>query len=254
MPVNSHSSLFGSLCLPGQRWAAKCTSGRRGADAFPRTSSRVGAQGQSCHPTLATSPLLEPGLQDGTASAGHRCSVGLGRVTAGAGVTPAAGRGVFWGRCSITLPAATRSPHPASCPAASLGGLWHNHGNCQVINRQVSMSWRQNAQTEGTGHLPGRAWGALARDAATGTWRGAGAVSTHLAPERAPFPPWQGCPPTARVGGGSRHPLGRTGLCSGSCAGWVPAWDTRAGLPGATFFGECRRRVLAEKWAARMTF
>lgn len=48
------------------------------------------------------------------------------------------------------FPRALPSPPPRGCGAltmsctpASRGGLWHNHGNCQVINRQLSMSWEQ---------------------------------------------------------------------------------------------------------------
>lgn len=180
---------------------------------------------------------------------------------------PAAGSG---GALGEMLCAPSRShrqrcagPRPASRAAASLGGLWHNHGNCQVINRRVSMSWRQNAQTERAGRqaalLPSRVCTAPAQDAAPGhaacgccCVSPASTKTGSVSPVVAGMSP---CHPAARVACGSPCPPGRAGLCTSPCTGRVPACGAGAGrslqcrVGPKTFFGEKLRKVLAVEGA-----
>lgn len=72
----------------------------------------VGAWGQNCHPTPATSPLLEPGLQDSVPSPGHKRSVGPWRTAARgwSRCRPNGGKGgCLGGDTLVSLPAAPGS-------------------------------------------------------------------------------------------------------------------------------------------------
>ena len=177
---------------------------------------------------------------------------GKPQPVAGAGVAPAVGRvGALGEMPSSPFSAAPGSGMLAwSCAAASPGGLWHNHGNCQVINRRASMSWRQNRHKQsvpgvGLHACPAGHGGPQCRMRPPGTLPVAGAVSTQQAPKRASFLPWQGCPlvtllrgwhvaaslPCAGQGSvRARHEEAAPSSASRSYGGWMPACDTNAGL------------------------